>query len=115
MFKEGVQTGEDVFAIGSPSVYDSIATKGIVSSPSHVEGNVKCVVSDAYITGGNSGGPLVNEHGEVVGVNSRGWSDSEGLSIAVDIVNIDDLEKLDWKISEYKEWYAKEIQRSYRI
>ena len=114
--KEGTVTGEEVYAIGSPSAYDSIATKGIVSSPYHVEGNVKCIVSDAYIAGGNSGGPLVNAYGEVIGVNSRGWSDSEGLGIAVDIVNIDDFDETkDWKISEYKEWYAKEVQRSYRI
>lgn len=116
LYKDGVDTGEDVYAVGSPSAYDSIATKGIVSSPHHVEGNVKCIVSDAYIAGGNSGGPLVNSHGEVVGVNSRGWSDSDGLGIAVDISNIDDFDDdKDWKISEYKEWYAKEVQRSYRI
>ena len=116
LYKDGVDTGEDVYAIGSPSAYDSIATRGIVSSPHHVEGNVRCIVSDAYIAGGNSGGPLVNAHGEVVGVNSRAWSDSEGLGIAVDIINIDDFtEHKNWKISEYKEWYAKEVQRSYRI
>lgn len=114
--KKGVETGEDVYAVGSPSAYDSIATRGIVSSPHHIEGNINCIVSDAYIAGGNSGGPLVNARGEVVGVNSRGWSDSEGLGIAVDIENLYDFDDdKNWKISQYKEWYAKELQRSYRI
>ena len=116
LYTDGAVAGEEVYAVGSPSVYDSIVTRGIVSAPNYVQGNVKCIVSDAYITNGNSGGPLVNEHGEVVGVCARGWSDSEGLGISVDISNLDSLgEDKNWKISEYKEWYTKEVQRSYRI
>ncbi len=71
---EALRVGELVVAIGSPFGFEHSVTFGIVSAKrrnflrsSAVGGYLQ---TDAPITTGNSGGPLVNMHGEVVGVNT---------------------------------------------
>jgi len=80
--------GEEVFALGSPGFLSQSVTRGIVSNPSLVlpeqtvgrmmlRGEdvgqfVRWVLHDARIFGGNSGGPLVNARGEIVGINEIG-------------------------------------------
>ena len=93
-----VQVGQTVLAIGSPlgSEYATSVTKGIISAKNRTvqnsETNVdeKVVQTDAAINNGNSGGPLINLSGEIVGINSMkisGSSDSEatveGLGFAI--------------------------------
>jgi putative serine protease PepD len=79
-----VQTGQGVFAIGSPFGLADSLTAGIVSatgrtiqSPSNhpITGAIQ---TDAAINHGNSGGPLLDASGKVVGVNSQIDSDSGG-------------------------------------
>lgn len=81
-------SGEVVFALGSPGFLAQSATRGIVSNPSlvlpeqtagkmilrgeNVGMLVRWILHDAQIFGGNSGGPLVNARGEIVGVNEIG-------------------------------------------
>jgi serine protease Do len=68
-----VSVGQDVIAIGTPLSFDlrNSATKGIVSGMNRsADGEYKFIQSDAAINGGNSGGPLVNMKGEVIGINS---------------------------------------------
>ncbi len=80
--------GDAVFALGSPGFLAQSVTEGVVSNPSLVlpeqtagkmilRGEdvgtlVRWVLHDARIFGGNSGGPLVNSRGEVVGINELG-------------------------------------------
>jgi serine protease Do len=87
-----VQVGDTVYAYGTPiSPYvESTVTAGIISgknrNSSHsalIEGFIQ---TDASINAGNSGGPLLNEQGEVIGVNSWGYSHCsgyEGVSFAL--------------------------------
>ena len=70
---ESVAIGQTVVAIGNPGGgMEETVTKGIVSAvgpdPSH-DFNGKFIQTDAAINHGNSGGPLLNAHGEVVGIN----------------------------------------------
>lgn len=68
-----VAVGEEVVAIGTPLSFSlrNSATKGIVSGMNRsADGEYKFIQSDAAINGGNSGGPLVNMKGEVIGINS---------------------------------------------
>ena len=95
-----LEIGDDVFAMGNPQTLSSSMTRGIVSNPTRVftsfTGNemdevdlgggqrtglfTRWIQHDALILGGNSGGPLVNLEGEVVGINDRGGS---GMSFAI--------------------------------
>ena len=83
--------GEWVVAIGSPFGLENSATAGIVSATSRaVSGNspVPFIQTDVAVNPGNSGGPLFNLQGEVVGVNSMIFSRTGGymgLSFAIPI------------------------------
>lgn len=80
---DALRVGELVFAVGHPWGRRGTVTAGIVSGLGSVErpfGRARYVQSDAYVAPGNSGGPLVNARGEVIGVNAMV---SGGLSLAV--------------------------------
>ena len=72
--------GENVIAIGNPSFYDFTVTRGIVSG---IREQGKLIQTDAAINSGNSGGPLINSSGCVVGVISFITPDNVGLNFAV--------------------------------
>lgn len=85
-----IAAGQDVLAIGSPmgSEYANTVTKGIVSAKNRTlkagtDGTLTSVIqTDAAINSGNSGGPLINMAGQVIGINSMKLSsDNEGSSI----------------------------------
>jgi serine protease Do len=88
-----VRTGEWVLAIGSPFGFENSATAGIVSATSRSlpnEGNnyVPFIQTDVAVNPGNSGGPLFNLQGEVIGINSQIFSRTGGymgLSFAIPI------------------------------
>jgi len=72
--------GEDVIAIGSPRGYEFTNTKGIISS---LRESGKLIQTDTAINPGSSGGPLINQSGCVVGVNTLRSNDSVGLNFAI--------------------------------
>ena len=78
-----VQVGEPVVAIGNPLGEDRTVTAGIVSAVqrdiSSLEPGIQipgAIQTDAAINHGNSGGPLINNQGEVIGINSQILSDN---------------------------------------
>ncbi len=76
-----IRVGEDVVAIGNPFGLSSTVTTGIVSAKGrNISGGpyAEFIQTDAAINRGNSGGPLFNMEGEVVGVNSAIYSPSGG-------------------------------------
>ncbi len=80
---DDLRVGELVFAVGHPWGRRGAVTAGIVSGLGSVGkpfGRARYVQSDAYLAPGNSGGPLVNARGEVIGVNAM---ISRGLSLAI--------------------------------
>lgn len=72
------ERGSIVFALGSPFGLEGSISMGIVSNLDD-----ETVVTDAAVDPGNSGGPLVNDQGEYVGVNTWGWEGAQGSSHAV--------------------------------
>jgi len=79
--KEGADLGEDIVAFGYPlgsSLSDSVKiTKGVVSSLSGIDNDSSMIQIDAAIQPGNSGGPVLNMYGSVVGVASSGLDASK--------------------------------------
>ena len=93
-----VKVGEWVVAIGSPYGFENSVTAGIVSAKSRaLDGTyVPFLQTDVAVNPGNSGGPLFNTRGEVVGINSQIYSRSggyQGLSFAIPIGVALDVEK----------------------
>jgi len=88
---DNLSVGEWVLAIGSPFGFEHTATQGIVSALARSLPNdnyVPFIQTDVAVNPGNSGGPLFNTDGEVVGVNSQIYSRSggyQGLSFAIPI------------------------------
>lgn len=88
---EKLKVGEWVLAIGSPFGFEHTATQGIVSALSRSlpsDSYVPFIQTDVAVNPGNSGGPLFNTNGEVVGVNSQIYSRSggyQGLSFSIPI------------------------------
>ena len=88
---EKLEVGDWVLAVGSPFGLDQTATQGIVSALGRSlpgDNYIPFIQTDAAVNPGNSGGPLVNTAGEVVGINSQIYSQSGGymgLSFAIPI------------------------------
>lgn len=108
--------GQDVVAIGTPlGQYSGSVTKGIISgldrtvstSSTWYGGTSKTyegvIQTDAAVNPGNSGGPLLNSLGEVIGINFATTSDADNISFALPINVVKE------KIEEYRT-YGKFIQ-----
>ncbi|MCC8400332.1 trypsin-like peptidase domain-containing protein [Paraburkholderia sp. MMS20-SJTN17] len=85
------KVGEWVVAIGSPYGFDSTVTSGIISAKSRSmsdDSPIPFIQTDVPVNPGNSGGPLFNLNGEVIGINSMIYSRTggfQGLSFAIPI------------------------------
>ena len=86
-----LRPGDWVLAIGAPFGFENSVTAGVVSAKGRSlpgDGYVPFIQTDAAVNPGNSGGPLFNAAGEVVGINSQILSETggyEGLSFAIPI------------------------------
>jgi len=92
-----VSVGDDVLAIGTPISlqFQHTVTKGIVSALNRtleiqsISGYTtymqNLIQHDASINAGNSGGPLINSTGKIIGINSLKASDAEGIGFAIPI------------------------------
>lgn len=84
-----LRVGEWVLAIGSPFGLENTVTAGIVSAKSRDTGDyLPFIQTDVAVNPGNSGGPLINTSGQVVGINSQIFSRSGGymgISFAIPI------------------------------
>jgi serine protease Do len=86
-----LQVGEWVLAIGSPFGFENSVTAGVVSAKGRSlpdDSFVPFIQTDVAVNPGNSGGPLFNSRGEVIGINSQIFSRTggyQGLSFAIPI------------------------------
>lgn len=85
----GVKTGETVYAIGSSLGLEGSLSDGIVSSAERdVDGNTY-IQTTAPISSGNSGGPLLDKEGLVVGITSASFIDGQNLNLAIPIGEVE--------------------------
>jgi S1-C subfamily serine protease len=97
---DGVRVGDEVVAIGNPLGYERTVTAGIVSAVGReIQAPNQYLIdqviqTDAAINQGNSGGPLINASGRVIGVNTQiatGNGGNVGLGFAVPINTVRDV------------------------
>ena len=90
----GLTVGQRVYAIGNPFGLSGTMTRGIISAIRDVRGPennpiVAAIQTDASVNPGNSGGPLLNSRGEVIGITtmiaSNGADQSSGIGLAIPI------------------------------
>ena len=81
---EQLHKSQDIYCIGFPAISDQFSnntsieseienmtvTKGTISNVNYERENVKYIMSDCAVNSGNSGGPMVDEYGQVVGINT---------------------------------------------
>ena len=78
-----LRVGDDVYAVGTPANFSFTLTKGILSAVDRNISGQYFLQTDAAINEGNSGGPLLNAHGEVIGMNTLKLNDQEGIGLAL--------------------------------
>jgi len=87
----GVRVGEDVLALGNPLGLDQSLTRGIVSAvnrvlpPTFFSLQEPLIQVDTPINHGNSGGPLLNRCGEVIGITTAIISDAQNIGLVIPI------------------------------
>lgn len=93
---EDIKIGQTVYAVGNPVGFElqRTVTSGIISGTNRtirVEGKDKktymesLIQTDATINQGNSGGPLINRNGEIIGITTMKIVDAEGIGFAIPI------------------------------
>ena len=90
---DALRVGDWAIAVGNPLDLDGTVTVGVISAKGRVDLNIRggaplyqdFIQTDASINFGNSGGPLVNIKGEVIGVNSAVNAQADGIGFAIPI------------------------------
>lgn len=80
-----LREGEVILAIGHPFGLKYTTTQGIVSNTTHEANDLQYIQHDAALNPGNSGGPLVNKQGEIVGVNTFVIRDGDNIGFSLPI------------------------------
>lgn len=85
--QQGASTGEDIFVLGyplGPALGDEIKlTTGVISAKSGIDGNVSAYQVSAAVQPGNSGGPLFDKEGNIIGVINAKIMRAENITYAV--------------------------------
>lgn len=88
--EDSISIGEEVYAIGAPKDIPYTMTKGIISAKNRKIADYEYIQIDASINEGNSGGPLIDENGKVIGINTMKVMDAEGIGFVIGTSYIDD-------------------------
>ncbi|GAB4248288.1 MAG: trypsin-like peptidase domain-containing protein [Saprospiraceae bacterium] len=83
--RDDVKEGDKVLAMGHPFGLRFSTTSGIISNTTFREGGISYYQHDAALNPGNSGGPLVNERGEVIGINTFVLRDGQNMGFALPV------------------------------
>lgn len=98
------KVGDTVYAVGSSLGLTGTFSSGIVSYASRLVDGVKFIQTTAPISSGNSGGPLINEYGEVIGMNTATYAEGQNLNLAVTANDILSVKKYSQSI-DLSSWF----------
>ena len=87
-----VKTGETVYAIGSSEGLTSSFSSGIVSSASRHVDNREFIQITAPISHGNSGGPVIDKNGHVIGISTASITNGQNLNLAIPFKTVKQIE-----------------------
>ena len=117
LYEGEVSVGEESYALGSPLGLTGTMTSGMISSASRYLDDVpdvNYIQTSAPLSHGNSGGPLVNSYGEVVGINTLCYEAGQNLNFAI---NIKELQKVNTNnqqtVAEYYSIYENELNKKF--
>ena len=92
---EELYAGDPVWALGSALGYTYTFSHGMISCPDRLvpeyNEDIPYIQVDMAINHGNSGGPLLNDRGEVIGINTWGYDDAESVNFSIPVSCIDGL------------------------
>lgn len=88
-----IKAGQVVYAIGSPKGLQNTISNGIISNTKQILGEHTYIQTTAAISRGSSGGALLNEYGEVIGVTSAGIETGENLGFVIPINAVNSINK----------------------
>lgn len=80
---------DEVFVLGYPYGMPYTETQGVVSSPKQVMSGKEYIQTDAPVNPGNSGGPLVNKAGEILGITTAKFNDADNMGFAVPVTTLE--------------------------
>ena len=85
--KSKPKQGDDIYVLGSPfgDAFESTLTKGIISNLNRKSQGLSYIQSDANIYTGNSGGPMIDTNGHVLGISVFAHKEAEGLNLFIPI------------------------------
>ena len=103
-----LREGDALYCIGAPMGIYPCISDGIVMKRTHHDADVDYILSNIHSIGGNSGGPVFNAYGEVVGIVVGGMSDGpNSIDMIIDAKYLDTLEKREpQRVSSKEEWMA---------
>ncbi len=90
---EHVKTGEDIYVIGSPLGIENSLSTGIISNLHRKDNRIGLLQINAAISPGNSGGPVLNNRGEAVGMAKMTIKEGQNINFAVSISFLIDILK----------------------
>ena len=110
-------TGAVVYTLGSSKGLTDTFTNGIISNASRVveeyNPNMTYIQTTAPITNGNSGGPLINDKAEVIGINTWGRTDGQNLNFAIPVRYLNELNySKPLTMEEYAELFEPDVKLS---
>lgn len=82
---DNIETGNKIYTIGNPLGLENTISDGLISTKSRFIDGVNLIQISAPISPGSSGGVLVNEQGEVIGITSSGINEGQNLNFAIPI------------------------------
>ncbi len=100
---DNIKTGQTIYALGSPIGLQNTISNGIISNAKQVVDGDTYIQITAPISHGSSGGALVNEYGEVIGITSSGIDDAQniGFAIPINIINLFDMNSIGMSYEEF--------------